>query len=150
MRRKKLEVEGNRSRAIRHMDAESMTISGVATPCRSMPIDVHDQSSEFDRRRGRRMTPRFPLGIKQHNIACVLHRDRLVHGEDLMLRVRGGDGQSHCAAEWAIARQGKRRRGCNGDGPGRGKYRARPSRPANTSKAIAAPSTTGAQAVRAT
>lgn len=126
-RREKLEIEGDRLCTVRHMDAEGMAIDGITMPFRSLPVDAHDQSGEFDGRRGRGMASRFPLGIEQNHFARVLRRDRLVHGEDLVIRVRGGDGQSHCTVEWAVARRGKRCRGCNDRGPDGGDRRLRPS-----------------------
>lgn len=81
-----------------------MAIKRVAMPSRLMPIDAHDKACEFNRRGSRRMTSRFPLGIGQDRFARVLHRDRFVRGEDLVIRVCGGDRQRYGAVERLVAR----------------------------------------------
>jgi len=110
-------------------------VDGVAPPLDPRAVDADHEPRQLGDRRGRGVAARFPRGVEQHDVARVLpvlHRDRLAHGEDLVVCVGGGDGEVDAAAERPIARRRQRRGRRGGDRPGPDLRSTRPRRPEHT------------------
>ena len=121
-----LKADVQRGGVLRRLHVEGKGIGDVARPVQLDPVAADLEPGELVDRARRRVIPRQPFGVQQHQIAAACRdRNRFAHPDDPVIDVRRVDGEGHDTGVRLIQRRGDRGRVRDRHGAGARKRCAR-------------------------